>query len=298
LNKNSLLRIDSKSAKEILQKDVKDLVSKQIILPDGKQFYLLSILKLNLSNEKAIPYLIFLQKSSCKERVTKTLCCRKQNEFSPKQSNRQGKAIQEADDSQVIPTIIFTSLDKWYPSPDDTFDICPHSLPPHSSNDHISFHLTNYPHEPLLFYLRDYELYYTAFCGPQYNEYAIFIDYQEWLVNKEISFYQYLKIIKAYRALLQDINNHPILLIMPTRFIQTFKYYHQHFEYWTAFEPHIFRFVSKIFPDIHICSFDQTHSHVLIPLRYGINFDSSCLIHTTNGLQCKYPLEMEQLSTK
>jgi len=90
----------------------------------------------------------------------------------------KGKALQEPDDSQVIPTIIFTSLDKWYPSPDDT-SIYSHSLPPHTAINHISFQLNNYPHEPLLFYLRDYELYYTAFCGPRYNEYAIFIDYQE-----------------------------------------------------------------------------------------------------------------------
>jgi len=56
---------------------------------------------------------------------------------------------------------------------------------------------------------------------------------------------------------------------------------------------HTFKFVSKIFPDIHICPFDQTYSHVLIPLRYGIKCDSSCLVQTTEGLQCKYLLEME-----
>jgi len=89
----------------------------------------------------------------------------------------KGKAVQEPDDSQVIPTIIFTSLDKWYPSPDDIFITNPQLLPPNTSNNYISFQWPNYPHEPLLFYLRDYELYYTAFCGPRYNEYAIFIDY-------------------------------------------------------------------------------------------------------------------------
>ena len=179
------------------------------------------------------------------------------------------------------------------PMSTDTLITHPQFLPPITSNK--SLQLPNYPHEPLLFYLRDYDLFYTAFCGPRYNEYAIFIDYQEWLVNKEISFYQYLKIIKAYRTLLQDINNHPVLLIMPTGFIQTFKYHYQHFEYWTAYEPHIFRFICKIFPDIHICPIDQTFSHVLIPLRYGINFDASCLVQTTEGLKCKYLLEMEHV---
>jgi len=205
----------------------------------------------------------------------------------------KGKAVQEPDDSQAIPTIIFTSLDKWCPLPNDTLNTRPQLLPPNTSKNHVSLELPNYPHEPLLFYLRDYELYYTAICGPRYNEYAIFIDYQEWSVNKEISFYQYLKIIKAYRALQQDINNHPVLLVMPTGFIQTFKCYQQYFEYWTAYEPHMFRFISKIFPDIHFCPFDQTFSHVLIPLRYGISFDSSCLVQTTEGLKCKYLLEME-----
>jgi len=51
----------------------------------------------------------------------------------------KGKAIQEPDDSQVIPTIIFTSLDKWYPSPDDTFITNPQFLPPNTSNNHVSF---------------------------------------------------------------------------------------------------------------------------------------------------------------
>jgi len=46
-------------------------------------------------------------------------------------------------------------------------------------NDYNSMQLKNYPHEPLLFYLRDHELYFTSFYGPRYNEQAIFIDYQE-----------------------------------------------------------------------------------------------------------------------
>jgi len=54
------------------------------------------------------------------------------------------------------------------------------------------------PLDPLLFYLRDYELYYTALSGPRYNEFAIFIDFHEWDLSATTSFYQYLKIIKAY----------------------------------------------------------------------------------------------------
>jgi len=56
--KKFLLRIDCKSAREVLQKDVQNLVSKQY-LPDGKQFYLHLTLKLNLSKELTILFLIF-----------------------------------------------------------------------------------------------------------------------------------------------------------------------------------------------------------------------------------------------
>ena len=69
-------------------------------------------------------------------------------------------------------------------------------------NDSNSIQLTNFPYEPLLFYLHDHELYYTSFYGPRYNENAIFIDYQEWYNSSEISFYSYLKLIKAYHCLL------------------------------------------------------------------------------------------------
>ena len=82
--------------------------------------------------------------------------------------------------------------------------------------------MTNYPHKPLLFYLRDHELYYTSFYGPRCNESAIFIDYQEWYNYVEISFYQYLKIIKAYHVLVQDVNNHPVLIVTPTGYIESF----------------------------------------------------------------------------
>ena len=76
------------------------------------------------------------------------------------------------------------------------------------------------PLDPLLFYLRDHELYYTALSGPRYNEYAIFIDYHEWELSATCSFYQYLKIIKAYQALLQIITMKPILVILPTGYFK------------------------------------------------------------------------------
>ena len=51
------------------------------------------------------------------------------------------------------------------------------------SQSHIQTHFTpqmsSLPLDPLLFYLRNHELYYTALNGPRYNEYAIFIDYHE-----------------------------------------------------------------------------------------------------------------------
>ena len=128
--------------------------------------------------------------------------------------------------------------------------------------------MTNYPQEPLLFYLRDHELYYTSFYGPRCNESAIFIDYQEWYNSSKISFYSYLKLIKAYQTLVQDVNNHPVLIIMPTGYINYFKWFHKQYEYWIAFEPHIFKFFSKMFPDVHICLVDEGHTQILIPLRY------------------------------
>ena len=94
---------------------------------------------------------------------------------SSKNMNKKDKgiAMQPADDNQFAP------------------------IKPQSS----SFY-KNVPLDPLLFYIRDHELYYTALHGPRYNEYAIFIDYYEWYLSANMSFYQYLKIIIAYRSLL------------------------------------------------------------------------------------------------
>jgi len=78
--KNFLLRIDCKSAKEILQKDIQNLVSKQIFA-HWQAIYPLSILKLNLSKELITLFLICLQENSCKEKVTQILLCRNKHEF-------------------------------------------------------------------------------------------------------------------------------------------------------------------------------------------------------------------------
>lgn len=164
------------------------------------------------------------------------------------------------------------------------------------TEDHEHKTISNHPHEPLLFYLRDQELYYTSFAGPRYNEHAIYIDYQEWYLSKEIPFYQYLKIIKAYRTLLQDLNNHPVLVVMPTGYIETFRYYQQQCTYWTTYELHIFEFVTKMIPDIHICPFDQYYSHVLIPLQTQFQPNISCLIQVNNELHCKLRLEYSKFT--
>ena len=84
----------------------------------------------------------------------------------------------------------------------------------------LSFY-QNVPLDPLLFYIRDHELYYTALHGPRYNEYAIFIDYHEWYLSASMSFYQYLKIIIAHRSLLQTINRRLVVIILPTGYVES-----------------------------------------------------------------------------
>ena len=72
-------------------------------------------------------------------------------------------------------------------------------IPPSELSEHFHTNLTmddnhqgknlqlpKFPHEPLLFYLRDHELYYTSFYEPRYNENVIFIDYQELYNSSEI----------------------------------------------------------------------------------------------------------------
>ena len=125
----------------------------------------------------------------------------------------------------------------------------------------LSFY-KNVPLDPLLFYIRDHELYYTALQGPRHNEYAIFNDYHEWYLSANMSFYQYLKIILAYRALLRAINRRPVLIILPTGYIESWRFFHHfhygenNFTYWKHYKHCVLRFVQRIIPDVHICPQD------------------------------------------
>ena len=120
------------------------------------------------------------------------------------------------------------------------------------NNDTTCLSLTNYPHKPLLFYIRDHELYCTALCDPRYNESAIFIDYHEWYLSADLPFYQYLKLIKAYHSLIQVINNHPVLIALPMGYAETLKFYGEYIAYWKIFEPYVTQFVKRIIPHLHI----------------------------------------------
>ena len=117
--------------------------------------------------------------------------------------------------------------------------------------NHFTPQMSSLPLDPLLFYLRDHELYYTALSGPRYNEYAIFIDYHEWELSATCSFYQYLKIIKAYQVLLQTITMQPILFVLPTGYIETCRWF-DIFTFWKDYDPCVLHFVQKVIPDVHI----------------------------------------------
>jgi len=81
--KKFLLRIDCKSAKVVLQKDVQNLVSKQIF---ARWQAILSAFDFesNLSKALIIFSLIFLQENSYKERVTQIFPCRSKHEQATK----------------------------------------------------------------------------------------------------------------------------------------------------------------------------------------------------------------------
>ena len=140
--------------------------------------------------------------------------------------------------------------------------------------------------EPLLFYLRDHELYYTSFAGSRYNEYAIFIDFHEWRTSSEIPFYQYLRLLNAYKNLIQEINNHSLITIIPTGFFETIRFYNDYFCVWNNYEPYVLNFITKYFPDSHLCSLDQYH---FMPSQNIPKFTtlSPCLFLTDSGYQCK-----------
>lgn len=85
---------------------------------------------------------------------------------------------------------------------------------------------------------------------------------------------------------------------MPFGYVESIRYYHKYFTYWTPFEAHIFQFVTKIILDVHICPFDQHNSHVLIPLCYNMRFDISWLNQTDNDLHCKLLHEYSRFTKK
>jgi len=149
----------------------------------------------------------------------------------------------------------------------------------------------NYPHEPLWFYICDNELFHTSFYDARYNEYAIFIYYHEWYVSGSIPFYQYLKIVNAYRSLLQDLNQHLVLIVAPTRYVETLRYHQDYFEYWKSFEPHILQFIQKIIPDVHTFPHDYLsfQTHYLSPtttIKVIQTFHTSCLQFSREGFHC------------
>jgi len=149
----------------------------------------------------------------------------------------------------------------------------------------------NYPHEPCLFYICDNELHCTAFCSSRYNEYAIFIDYHEWYLSGSIPFYQYLKIVKAYRSLLQDLNQNLILIVAPTGYAETVTFHWDYFVYWKHFEPYVLQFIQKIISDVHICphdylSFQTRYLSPTTTIKVIQAFHASCLHFSSNGFHC------------
>ena len=145
--------------------------------------------------------------------------------------------------------------------------------------------------DPLLFYIRDHELYFTAFSGPRYNEYAIFIAFHEWELSGTCSFYQYLKIIKAYQALLQTITMKSILVILPTGYIETCRWFDL-FTYWKDYDPCVLQFVQRIIPDVHICSHDYfsyqlRFFHSAFQVRRCIQNTCLHMIHFSNNHKTK-----------
>ena len=114
--------------------------------------------------------------------------------------------------------------------------------------------------ESLLYYLKDHtdELHFTAFKGLRYNEYAIFIRYDRWLSRSSTSFYSYLNILNFHRSLIQKFYDHPILVVLPTYYIQTIHFLKQFItNYCQSLERYIIQFIHWVIPDAHICPADK-----------------------------------------
>ena len=106
-----------------------------------------------------------------------------------------------------------------------------------------------------------------------------------------IPFYQYLKIVKAYQSFLQNINQHLVLIIPPTRHVDTLRYHREYFEYWKSFEPYLHQFVQKIIPDVHICphdylSFQTRYLSPTTTSKVIQAFHASCLHFSSKAFHC------------
>ena len=220
----------------------------------------------------------------------------------------KGKNIQRAEDYQIItqhyPTKIpvynkFQLLDDFPTLPCKTTATASPATSsydnssPSSSQNH-PYPCSCFPLDPILFYLRDYDLYYTSFAGSRYNEYAIFVDFREWQVSGNLPFYNYLKIIKAYKSLLQILNSHPVLIIIPTGCLETIRYYNDYFITWIAYDQQAIQLVTKFFPDSHLCPLDQFLASDSNDDLYKYS-SSSCISFTDYGPQCKV---LKKYSTK
>lgn len=115
--------------------------------------------------------------------------------------------------------------------------------------------------ESLIFYFRDQdnELFIITLKGPRYNEYAIFISYDKWQSSSWLSFYSHLKTLKFYQTLLQEFHGHPVLVVIPTGYIQTLRFpkYYLKTNYWIPLDDRILQFIHQVFPDAHICPADE-----------------------------------------
>ena len=60
------------------------------------------------------------------------------------------------------------------------------------------------------------------------------------------------KIVKAYRSLLQELNQHLVLIVAPTGYVKTLRFHRDYFVYWKSFEPYVLQLIQKIISDVHI----------------------------------------------
>ena len=129
-------------------------------------------------------------------------------------------------------------------------------------------------------------------------------------------FFQYLKIISAYRSLLQTVNKHPVVIILATGYVESWRLFRHYssgknyLTYWKDHELHILRFVLKVIPDAHICPLDflsyqmqffSTISQLQIYMQKTClqisHFASQCAYHHLSYCSC-YQLSHYELQCK